>query len=56
LLENGEKNSNRQIKRWERNMEKTGDGGMQEQSKGTVLMQRGWKGDRNTDWSDNSKA
>lgn len=36
--------------------EKRGDKGMQEQSKGTVLMQRGCKGDRNNDWCDNSKA
>jgi hypothetical protein len=33
--------------------EKRGDKGMEEQSKGSVLMQRGWKGDRNNDWSDN---
>jgi hypothetical protein len=33
--------------------EKRGDKQMEEQSKGTVLMQREWKGDRNNDWSDN---
>jgi hypothetical protein len=40
-----------------RNMgEKKGDKGMKKQIKGTVLMQRGWKGDRNNEWRDNSKA
>jgi hypothetical protein len=35
----------RQIKRRKRNMgEKRGDKGMEEQSKGTVLMQSGWTG------------
>jgi hypothetical protein len=29
---------------------------MEEQITGTVLMQRGWKGDRNNGWRDKSKA
>jgi hypothetical protein len=35
---------------------KRGDKGMEEQITGTVLMQRGWKGDRNNGWRDKSKA